>query len=172
MNRVLISACLLGERVRYDGCAFPSNHEILNGWRAEGRLVPICPEVAGGLTVPRSPAEILNGDVRTVLESNAKVMTKTGDDMTAAFLKGANEVLALARESKCRLAILTEKSPSCGSSLIHDGTFSAGLRQGRGVTAELLEENGVRVFNQHQVEQAAEYLLEIEQSETDVPRHD
>lgn len=170
MNRVLISACLLGERVRYNGSDISTKHKILDSWHAEGRLVPICPEVAGGLTVPRPPAEILNGDGRTVLENNAKVMTRTGSDVTAAFLKGANEALAFARERKCRLAILTEKSPSCGSSLIHDGTFSAGLRQGRGVTTQLLEENGVRVFNQHQVEQAAEYLLEIERSEVGEPR--
>lgn len=130
------------------------------------RAVTFGSRVAGG----RAVAQFGDGDGRAVLEKNAKVMTMSGSDVTAAFLKGANEALAFARERRCRLAILTEKSPSCGSSLIYDGTFSSRLRQGRGVTAELLEENGVRVFNQHQVEQAAEYLLEIERSEVDEPR--
>ncbi|MFL6215509.1 MAG: DUF523 domain-containing protein [Blastocatellia bacterium] len=170
MNRVLISACLLGEPVRYNGRDVPTRHEILARWHAEGRLVSICPEVAGGLPVPRPPAEILNGDGLAVLESKAKVMTKSGDDVTAVFLKGAYEALTLAQEYGCRVAILTEKSPSCGSSLIHDGTFSPGLRQGRGVTAALLEKNGVRVFNQHQFEQAAKCLLELEPSEIDEQR--
>src|SRR5689334_6423987 len=167
MNRVLISACLLGEPVRYNGRDVPASHEILSRWHSEGRLVAICPEVTGGLAVPRPPAEILDGDGLAVLENNAKVMTKSGEDVTAAFLKGAYAALAFARQHGCRVAILTEKSPSCGSSFIHDGTFSPGLRQGRGVTAELLEQNGVRVFNQHQLEQAANYLHRLASPATD-----
>jgi len=167
VNRVLISACLLGEPVRYNGRDVPTRHEILARWHVEGRLVSICPEVAGGLSVPRPPAEILNGDGLAVLESTAKVMTKSGDDVTAAFLKGAYTALAFAQAHGCRVAILTEKSPSCGSSLIHDGTFSPGLRQGRGITAALLEQNGVRVFNQHQLEQAANYLHQLEPATVD-----
>ena len=167
MHRVLISACLLGEPVRYNGRDVPTSHTILSRWRAEGRLVPLCPEVAGGLPVPRPPAEIIAGDGQAVLEGNAKVITKSGDDVTAAFLKGAYEALALAQACGCRLAILTEKSPSCGSGFIHDGTFSPGLRAGRGVTAALLEQNGVRVFNQHQLEQAAEVLLRLERSDNE-----
>jgi uncharacterized protein YbbK (DUF523 family) len=170
VNRVLISACLLGEPVRYNGRDVPTSHELLSRWHAEGRLVAICPEVAGGLAVPRPPAEIVDGDGLAVLESKARVMTKSGEDVTAAFLRGACAALAFAQEHGCRVAILTEKSPSCGSSFIHDGTFSPGLRQGRGVTAALLEKHGVRVFNQHQLEQAADYLHQLEPSEMDESR--
>jgi uncharacterized protein YbbK (DUF523 family) len=167
VNRILISACLLGEPVRYNGRDVPTAHELLSRWHAEGRLVAICPEVAGGLGVPRPPAEIRDGDGLAVLESKAKVITKSGEDVTAAFIKGAYAALAYAQQHGCRVAILTEKSPSCGSSLIHDGTFSPGLRQGRGVTAALLEQNGVRVFSQHQLEQAASYLRQLEPSTID-----
>jgi uncharacterized protein YbbK (DUF523 family) len=167
VNRVLISACLLGEPVRYNGRDVPASHPLLSRWHTEGRLVAICPEVAGGLSVPRPPAEILDGDGVAVLGGKANVTTKSGEDVTAAFLKGAYAALAFAQEHGCRVAILTEKSPSCGSSFIHDGTFSPGLRQGRGVTAALLEQNGVRVFNQHQLDEAANYLRQLDPSEID-----
>ncbi len=162
MENVLISACLLGEPVRPTGGNVLTEHEILARWKAEGRLVSVCPELAGGLSVPRPPAEILNGIGKDVLENNANVFTNTGKNVTAEFVAGANHALALAQSTACKIAILTEKSPSCGSSFTYDGSFTGVLKTGSGVTAALLQQNNIRVFNQHQLQEAETYLQEIE----------
>ncbi|HEX6739834.1 MAG TPA: DUF523 domain-containing protein [Vicinamibacteria bacterium] len=164
--RVLVSACLLGERVRYNGADAASASAVLARWLAEGRVVPFCPEVAGGLGVPREPAEIeieINGSGgRAVLEGRARVLTVSGADVTPAFLAGANGALARAREEGIRVAVLKEGSPSCGSGFIYDGSFS-GRRVGEvGVTAALLEREGLRVFSELQLEAADAWLRELE----------
>jgi uncharacterized protein YbbK (DUF523 family) len=163
MDRILVSACLLGSRVRYDGRAKTSEDTLLAGWRAEGRLVSFCPEVAGGLPVPRPPAEIERGaDGNAVLDGAARVLRPDGTDITDAFVTGARAALATARRHGVRLAILKEGSPSCGPLKIYDGTFSGQSTPGQGVTAALLTANGIQVFGENDITAAATYLATLE----------
>ncbi|WP_313738355.1 DUF523 domain-containing protein [Pseudomonas sp.] len=157
-EKVLVSACLLGRPVRYDGRA--SGHpDLLQRWEAEGRVVPLCPEVAGGLPTPRPAAEIAGGQGGRVLDGQARVVTQAADDLTAAFLAGAQRTLALVRQHGITLAVLKAGSPSCGNRLTYDGSFSGVKVSGEGVTAALLRREGVRVFSELELEEAAEALL-------------
>ena len=158
MIRILVSACLLGERVRYDGGDARLDDPRLERWLSEGRLIALCPEVEGGLGTPRPPAEIRDGDGRAVLDGLAEVVTRDGEAVTDAFVRGAEDALAAARAGNARLAILTERSPSCGSSRIYDGTFSGVTREGSGVTTALLEKHGIRVFSPSETGAAEAYL--------------
>ena len=158
VQKVLISACLLGRRVRYDGKALTVAQQTLQEWLREGRLVSICPEVDAGMSVPRPPAEISSGDGTAVLIGSSSVLDNTGADVSHYFLMGAKLALDLCKEHQIRIAILTEGSPSCGSSSIHDGTFSAVKKAGEGVTTALLRQNGIAVFNQHQLTEANDAL--------------
>ncbi|WP_067828440.1 DUF523 domain-containing protein [Actinomadura kijaniata] len=148
MERILVSSCLLGRPVRYDGRGKPVRDDLFERWRAEGRLVPFCPEVAGGLPVPRPPAEIVGGDGADVLDGAARVVADTGEDVTEAFVAGARLALETARRAGARVALLKESSPSCGSRMIYDGTFTGTRVAGDGVTAALLEREGIRVFGE------------------------
>jgi uncharacterized protein YbbK (DUF523 family) len=112
---------------------------------AEGHAVAICPEVAGGLPIPRLPAEIQGGDGRDVLEGRAKVVRQDGVDITEAFIKGAHQALSLARKVGAKKAILKARSPSCGVTFIHDGSFTGALREGMGVAAALLKREGIEL---------------------------
>lgn len=134
-----MSACLLGERVRFDGREKGSANPILERWQAEGRVVRVCPEVAGGLPVPRPPAELQQG----------RVIAQTGADVTAEFERGAREALRLIQAFDIRVAVLKSGSPSCGSGFVYDGTFSKTRVAGDGVTTALLQRHGVRVFSEH-----------------------
>ncbi len=162
MIRILVSACLLGEPVRYDGGHLQGHHDHLDRWQNERRLIPVCPEVAGGLPVPRPPAEIRGGSGDEVLDGTAFVIEDTGRDASAEFLTGAQKALEQARTNNVRLAILTDHSPSCGPDGIYDGSFSGTIRPGPSVTAALLERHGIRVFSQHQLDRAAAYLHGLE----------
>lgn len=164
MIRILISACLLGERVRYHGGDASFSDPRLARWSDEGRLVPVCPEVEGGLGVPRPAAEIRGGDGLAVVGGEARVVTQAGADVTDAFVSGGRVALALAERTGARLAILTDRSPSCGSTEIYDGSFSGARRRGAGVTAALLERHGVRVFTPDGLAAAERYLEELERS--------
>jgi uncharacterized protein YbbK (DUF523 family) len=146
MVRILISACLLGERVRYNGEDKRCGHPLVERWQAEGRVVPFCPEVAGGLGVPRPPAEIVG----------ARVLASDGSDVTAAFARGAELALAEALRQGVHIAILKARSPSCGSGVIYDGTFSGALRAGDGVTSARLRAAGIAVFSEDEMAAAAE----------------
>lgn len=157
-----MSACLLGRPVRYDGAAKNVDDELVGRWRAEGRVIPFCPEVSGGLPVPRPPAEIVGGDGEAVLDGTARVLTGAGADVTAAFVQGARLALDAARRGGARVAILKEGSPSCGSLRIYDGRFSGTSIPGHGVTTALLERSGVRVFDEDQIDAAATYLRTLE----------
>lgn len=152
MIRVLVSACLLGERVRYDGRDAASHDDVLARWTAEGRVVRFCPEVAGGLAVPRPPAEI----------RGAAVVTRDGADVTAAFALGAARALETARASGVRVAVLKENSPSCGSTHVYDGSFSGTRVAGQGVTAALLAASGIRVFSEQALAEADAFLSSLE----------
>jgi uncharacterized protein YbbK (DUF523 family) len=164
MIRVLVSACLLGERVRYNGADAASGSRILEQWLSQGRVVPFCPEVAGGLGVPRPAAEIQGLGGQSVLDGTGHVLTRAGDDVTPAFCRGAALALQAALERGVRLAVLKEGSPSCGSGFIYDGSFSSQRQAGQGVTAALLERHGIQVFSELAFEQAAERLRTLEQS--------
>ncbi|NMP30635.1 DUF523 domain-containing protein [Thalassotalea sp. M1531] len=140
MEKILISACFLGLNVRYDGKAKALLNRTITDWRRQGRLIVVCPEVAGGLAVPREPAEI-NRDT-------GQVITQQGADVSAAFKSGAEHALYLCQQHNIRYALLKESSPSCGSSRVYDGTFSGKKIEGRGITAQLLEKHGIQVFSE------------------------
>jgi uncharacterized protein YbbK (DUF523 family) len=154
MIKVLTSACLLGEPVRPKGRDVKSHHPVLARWIEEGRIVSACPEMLGGLGVPRPPAEIS--------PSTGRVLTNEGDDVTAAFQEGARLVGALCEDQGIRVAILKANSPSCGTRIIYDGTFSGAKVAGDGVTAALLRANGVTLFDENQLDEAAEYVASLE----------
>ncbi|MCF6469473.1 DUF523 domain-containing protein [Nonomuraea sp. MG754425] len=163
MEKILVSACLMGRKVRYDGGAKTSSDAWLAGWRAEGRLVPFCPEVAGGLPVPRLAAEIEGGaGGAAVLSGAARVLASDGSDVTAEFLAGAHGALAVARAHGVRMAVLKEGSPSCGVLAVYDGTFQGRRTPGQGLTTALLEREGVRVFSEERLPEAAGYLRTLE----------
>lgn len=148
---VLVSACLIGRPVRYDGAHKRSGDAVLQRWLDEGRVVAVCPEIAGGLGVPRLPAEIAGGaGGAAVLAGRAQVIDRQGHDVSAAFVAGAQQALREAQARGIRVAVLKEGSPSCGSGRIHDGSFSAAMVPGQGVTAALLESAGIRVFSEAQ----------------------
>ncbi|ROM81867.1 purine-nucleoside phosphorylase [Pseudomonas brassicacearum] len=158
MEKILVSRCLLGHRVRYDGGA-SGPFDQLQQWLDEGRVVPLCPEVAGGLPTPRAAAEIAGGQGVQVLDGQAAVMTTDGEDVSAQFLSGADQALALVREHGIRIAVLKANSPSCGNLLTYDGTFSGVKVSGEGVTAALLKRHGVRVFNELELAEVALALV-------------
>ena len=167
MQRVLVSVCLLGQPVRYDGGTVVTEGGILARWQMEGRIVPMCPEMAGGLPVPRLPAEIHGeGGGAAVLRGAARVVEHHGHDVTDAFVLGAQRALEAAQEAGVQVAVLTERSPSCGSAFLYDGTFSSQLQPGEGVTAALLRQNGIRVFSQHQLEEAAHLLDALDRADS------
>lgn len=137
---VLVSACLLGVRSRHNGNA--ARAETLIEKRNECAYVPVCPEQLGGLPTPRPKAYLAGGDGADVLDGKARVVTEEGEDVTAQFIRGAQEVLNLAVALGVRKAILKEKSPSCGVALTQQET---GLTEGTGVTAALLARHGIEL---------------------------
>lgn len=152
MLKILVSACLAGFPVRYNGAAKTARDAWLAIWRGEGRLVIVCPEVAAGLPTPRPPAEIqLRRTGADVLGRQASIHDDSGADVTAFFIAGAQHALERARAEGCRFALLADGSPSCGSTFIHDGEFGGNRHAGSGVTAALLEQHGIRVFAESQI---------------------
>ncbi|MBQ3437131.1 MAG: DUF523 domain-containing protein [Fusobacterium sp.] len=145
MKKILISSCLLGANVKYSGGNNFSQNLIDLLSKYEIQLIPICPEVSGGLSIPRIPAEISGDDIKN----------NQGKSVMKEFSCGAEKALKLAQENKVALAILKERSPSCGSNYIYDGTFSGTLIRGVGLTAKILRKNNISVFSE-------ENLLEIE----------
>ncbi|MBB6407490.1 DUF523 domain-containing protein [Mesorhizobium sangaii] len=159
MERVLVSACLLGSKVRYNGSYRLNDHPTLARWQAEGRIVQICPEIAAGFSTPRPPTEIRGtGDGSAVLRGQGRVVEQTGNDVTALYLEAGKLALDLARETGCRYAVLTDGSPSCGSSFIYDGSFSGNRMAGHGTTTALLEANGIRVFSEDGIDELDDLL--------------
>lgn len=152
MEKILISGCLAGDRVRYDGRRLPLKNLLLARWKEENRLVKVCPEVGGGMKIPRPPAQIVDGSGLDVLNGKARVMDNQGCDVTSFFIKGAEYALSIAQKYGIRLAVLKEKSPSCGVRRIYDGTFSSTLIPGAGVTTALLAANHIRVFSELEME--------------------
>lgn len=141
-----MSACLLGVNCKYNGMN-NLNSDVIK-LLSEERLIPVCPEQLGGCPTPRPPVEIICGDGRDVLDGKGRVISKNGEDVTQNFIRGANEVLKLAKTLGIKKAILKERSPSCGICSIFDGTFSGKTRSGSGVTAQLLKSNGITVISE------------------------
>ena len=138
--KILVSACLLGVRCRYDGKSKP--HPAVERLLEQHTLIPVCGEIFGGLPTPRVSAE----------RQGERVVTADGRDVTAAYRRGAEEVLRLAKLYGCKAAVLKERSPSCGSGRIYDGTFTGTLADGWGVTAELLRDHGICVIGESEAE--------------------
>jgi len=137
---ILVSACLLGMHCRYngEGQIMPNTKLLMKKYN----LVPICPEIYGGLSTPREPSEIKNG----------RVLTKSGEDLTEYFERGAQEILMLAKLYNCKYAILKERSPSCGYKKIYDGTFSGNTINGDGILAALLAKNDIIIINEQETD--------------------
>lgn len=145
-KRILVSACLLGVCCRYDGRGNPSAQvlDLLN--RDDLELIPVCPEQLGGLPTPRLPSERVED----------RIINRAGEDVTDQFQRGAAGALRLARSYGCDVAILKERSPSCGCGRIYDGSFTGTLTEGNGVTTELLLSAGIQVVGESRIEQLTE----------------
>lgn len=139
MEKIAVSACLLGVNCKYSG-GNNKNEDVLK-LAVKFELVPVCPESYGGLPIPREPSELRGG----------RVWSKSGKDVTAAFEAGAQKALEKALANGCRTAVLKERSPSCGSGKIYDGTFTGTLTDGSGVAAALFAENGIAVLGESRV---------------------
>lgn len=143
---IVISACLVGEQVRYDG-----NHKLDIFYKNlidEKKAISICPEILGGLQVPREPAEIIGGDGYDVWNNQAKVMTVTGQDVTHQFKEGAKRALSIIKDLDAQTVILKSDSPSCGSTVVYDGTFKGNKKEGVGVTTALFNLNAIDVYDE------------------------
>lgn len=143
--KILVSACLLGENCKYSGGNNRCDEIIELG--KKHRLIPICPECFGGLPIPRVPSEIKEG----------RVYSKNGEDLTDVFVDGAEKALYVAEESGCQLAILKERSPSCGFGEIYDGSFSGKTIRGNGITAQLLYEHGIAIIGETKLYKIKDY---------------
>lgn len=154
-SKILISGCLLGQKVRYDGRDSLQKNSRLDEWIQSGRIVFICPEMAGGLPTPRPPSEIQPGKTaEDIYKGTGKVLTISGDDVTPQYLLGAQKTLALAQKHNIGVAILKSRSPSCGSKKVYDGTHSKTLIDGMGTTTALLLQHGIQVFDETEIDQA------------------
>ncbi|MCB0327453.1 MAG: DUF523 domain-containing protein [Bdellovibrionales bacterium] len=166
-EKIFVSACLLGEEVRYHGGDAKLEHFKLDQWKEEGRIVSLCPEVSSGFPIPRAPHEIIGtGSGNAVLEGQARIRTKSQMDHTDQFVKGAEIALKICRENNIKMAILKEGSPSCGSYEVYDGRFKGKKILGRGVVAALLSNSGIHCFSEHQIEEAAQFLQKLEMQES------
>lgn len=144
--KILVSACLLGENCKYNGGN--NKNEKVSALAEKHTLIPICPECFGQLPIPRPPAEIVGN----------KVFNKLGTDITEHFNDGAEKTLYVAEESGCRIAVLKERSPSCGFGEIYDGTFTGKTTRGNGITAQLLYDNGIIILGESKIDKIDEYI--------------
>ncbi|MEW6474336.1 MAG: DUF523 domain-containing protein [Actinomycetota bacterium] len=152
---LVISACLLGVACNHEGRGSP--RAVVDELARHYRLVPVCPEVLGGLPTPRAAAELVGGDGAAVLAGagDARVVNIEGEDVTAAYRRGAEAAVAVAKAVGASRAVLKARSPSCGSSAVYDGTFSRRLVAGRGVTAAALAAAGLEVGSEEDAAAAA-----------------
>ncbi len=145
----IISACLCGVNCKYNG-ENNLSERCMKLFR-EGKAVLVCPEQLGGLSTPRDPVE-LNNEASEVINGNGKALSNQGGDVTKQFIDGAYETLRIAKELGATKAVLKEGSPSCGSNYIYDGTFSGNKIKGKGITAQVLENEGITVFSDEDLE--------------------
>lgn len=141
IKKILVSACLLGDNCKYDG-GNNLNQELVD-WLSDKEVIKVCPELLGGLGTPRIPCEI----------KSDKVINKSGEDKTYFFTKGALETVKIALENQVHFAILKSNSPSCSNEMVYDGSFTHSLIPGDGITAHMLKLNGIRVFNENELEE-------------------
>ena len=151
MKKILVSECLYGGRaVRYDAREIQLEDRVFLKWKEEGRLIPICPEILGGLSTPRASAQRL-GD---------RILTEDGADVTREYTLGALKTIEIAKENEIAFAIMKQSSPSCGSKIIYDGTFTNKKQPGQGLAVEYLRREGIMVFSEEEIEEAHKYLEE------------
>lgn len=152
MEKIFISACLMGENVRYDGGHQSLAHQAITQWTQENRIISGCPECLGGLPIPRAPAEVQQGNQQGTLQEKQKIITIKNEDVTDNFHNGALKTLNICLKHQIKYALLKESSPSCGSTAIYDGTFSNTKIKGQGITAQLLTQHGITVFSEKTIE--------------------
>ena len=157
--KILVSSCLLGEDVKYDGTnsSIASNpkdslKELFMDILCDNEIYSFCPEVAGGLGVPRIPAEIVKKDKPFIVQN------QNGEDVTINFLLGAKKALDLCKEENIKVALMKANSPSCGNIKTYDGTFTKNLIEASGLTAKLLKENGIEVFNENELKELLKFI--------------
>lgn len=158
MEKVLVSACLLGLAVRYDGASKGLIDQTLRRWQQQGRIISVCPEVAGGLSIPRAAAEIqplsgtndtTNNTIHNTVDKDKRIVTTAlGNDVSEEFYRGAHHALYLCQRHNIRYALLKESSPSCGSNNIYNGDFNGTKISGEGITCELLRKHGIEVYSE------------------------
>jgi uncharacterized protein YbbK (DUF523 family) len=151
-NMILVSACLAGLKVRYNGTDSLINE--ISKLVEENKAITVCPELLGGFSTPREPAEIIDGNGEDVLDGKAKVIEKSGKDVTELYIKGAYATLEKALEINATIVVLKENSPSCGSLKIYNGEFIGKKIDGMGVTSALLKRNGLNVISEEQFAEA------------------
>lgn len=152
--KILVSSCLLGEKVRYDGNNSTSSinsPQLFSKIIKSCKVYSVCPEHDGGLQIPREPAEII-GD---------NIINKVGQDVTHEFLNGAKIALDLCKKENIKIALLKAKSPSCGNNKIYDGSFTNTLIDGTGVTVKLLSTHNIKVFNETQLEELELFINQM-----------
>lgn len=158
MKKIMVSSCLMGQKVRYNGSDLVITSPQFNELISLVEVIPFCPEVSGGLATPRAPAEIIKGTGHEVLAGSSRVINNEDSDVTDAFIRGAESALQCCQQHDIIIALLTESSPSCGSSTIHNGEFKGIKIPGTGVTTALLEKNGIKVYSPHQLEELMEEI--------------
>ena len=146
---IVVSSCLAGLEVRYNGTHCLENK--ISKLVEENKAMTICPELLGGLSTPREPAEIVGGDGEDVIDGKAKVVDQSGNDVTEDFVKGAYASLEVVKKVNAKLVVLKENSPSCGSSMVYNGEFNGKKIAGNGVTSALLKRNGIQVISEEQL---------------------
>ncbi len=153
---ILVSACLCGVNCKYNG-GNNLNFKVLKLLQQK-KAIPVCPEQLGGQSTPRAAHEIHMSTGAEVLDGKAKIIGPDGDEATAEFIKGAYETLKIAKQCGVQVAILKSRSPSCGYGKIYDGTFTGSKIDGNGVTAELLERNGIRIYSEEDINNKEEEM--------------
>ena len=151
-EKILISSCLLGEPVRYNGTGATTIDPILLQWQQEDRLITVCPEILAGLPTPRPPAEI------QTTNNDKEVFDITGHNITNLFILGAQKTLDLVQKHNIKMAIMKARSPSCGNLQIYDGSFTNKIIPGTGFTSSLLLQHNCKVFNEEHLEEARQYF--------------
>ena len=153
-GQILISSCLIGDNVRYNQIPIAIVPGIIRYFWQNNLLVPLCPEVEAGLSIPRVPAELQIGEIKNQTTDAFVVKNMIGDDLSKEYYSGAEIAWKLYQKHNCRLAILKERSPSCGVNQIYDGSFSGKLKRGSGVLTSFLKSHGVAVYSEEQLVEA------------------
>lgn len=158
---ILVSACLLGLRTKYNGGS--NDIPLLREYASRAQFIAFCPETMGGLPVPRSAAEITGGSGEDVLAGRSRVVNKLGEDVTEFFIRGAKSTAQLIAGHPVTAAVIKQRSPSCGSRQIYDGTFRHAVKPGRGVTAARLYQLGIPIYSEEDITpELLEQLIQLD----------